>query len=214
MAISEQRKLRMDQKANQIMAILLPLLEVGGLAYATYVLIYLVCVQYLIQPSRDLHIEPRKATGIALLVVYCLLLLLWAVTLMRLLQVIWTNPGVVPLGDPACEKEGASTKYFDRLDAYICDYEGYPLWCPMCHNWKPDRTHHSSQLGRCVKRMDHFCPYAGGIISETSHKFFVQLLFYGFLYTGYVLIVMAVFLAERSRKVCSTLIKFTIPRTY
>lgn len=191
----------MDKRANQVMAILLPLIEAGAIGYATYVILYLVCIQYLIHPSSKLALEPRSATGIALMVVYCVLLLVFALAFLRMLQVIWMRPGVTTLGDPASEKQAASTKYFDRLDAYICDYQGWPLWCDKCHNWKPDRSHHSSQLGRCVRRMDHYCPYAGGIISETSHKFFVQFLFYGSLYTGYVLIVMAVFLAERRRKV-------------
>lgn len=199
MALSEQRQLALDKKLNHAMAILLPLVEAGGIAYGTYVVVYLVCVRYLIDP--DLQLEPRRATGIALIVVYCILLLIFAITFLRLLQVIWVNPGVVPLGDTSSEKQAASTKHFDRLDAYTCDYQGWPLWCDKCHNWKPDRAHHSSQLGRCVRRMDHFCPYAGGIISESSHKFFVQFLFYGFLYTGYCLIVLAVFLAERSKQV-------------
>jgi palmitoyltransferase len=47
--------------------------------------------------------------------------------------------------------------------------------------------------------MDHFCPWAGGIISQTSHKFFVQFLFYGFVYAGYMTIVIACSLAERSK---------------
>jgi palmitoyltransferase len=169
-------------------AVLLPLFEIGGIAYATYTLIYLVGVQYLLDPSPELFIKPRKATGIALIVVYCLLLLFCLIAFLRMVQVIWMNPGLVPLGDPATEKEQASRKHFDQ-------------WCDSCHNWKPDRAHHSTQQGRCVRRMDHFCPYAGGIISETSHKFFVQFLFYGSLYTGFVLIVMAVFLAERGSQV-------------
>lgn len=200
MVLSEKGQKAMDKKVNQISAIFLPLLEVAGIGYATYVLIHLICYQYLINPSDDRMI-PRKTTGIALIVVYCVLLVIFLATFLRLLQVIWVNPGVVPLGDPSAEKETASTKYFDRLDAYICDYQGYPLWCDECHNWKPDRAHHSSQLGRCVKRMDHYCPYAGGIISETSHKFFVQFLFYGTLYTCYSLVVFAVFVAEHQRKV-------------
>lgn len=201
MAISVERQRRMDQKLNQVMAVLLPLFEVGGIAYTTYVVNYLLCVRYLLSPSKDLNIEPRNATGIALIVVYSILLLAMCIAFLRMVQVIWTNPGLVPLGNPSTEKEGASRKHFDQLDAYICDYEGAPLWCEHCHNFKPDRAHHSSQLGRCVRRMDHYCPYAGGIVSETSHKFFVQFLFYGFLYTGFIVIVMAVFLAERSKQV-------------
>ncbi|KAF2265069.1 zf-DHHC-domain-containing protein [Lojkania enalia] len=206
MAMSDKRKEALDQRINQIAAVLLPLLEISGTGYATYVVVYLLCVRYLINPAQDIQsagIEPRQGTGIALLIVYFLLLLPVGLTFMRLLQVVWTNPGVVPLGDPLSEKKTAPTKHFDRLDAYICDYEGLPQWCDACHSWKPDRAHHSSQLGRCIRRMDHFCPYAGGIISETSHKFFVQFLFYATAYTGYVLVLMAIFLAERIDKLDS-----------
>lgn len=204
MAISEQRQQRMDQKANQIMAVVLPLLEFGGIGYVTWVVVYLICTQYLMHPPDDAAIPTRRPTGTALIVVYCVLLVPFLVSFLRMLQVIWTDPGLVPLGDKEAQEKGAagaSTRYFDRLDAYICDYNGDPLWCQHCKNYKPDRAHHSSQMGRCVRRMDHFCPYAGGIIGETTHKFFVQFLFYGSLYTGFSLIVTAVFFAERMREV-------------
>lgn len=48
---------------------------------------------------------------------------------------------------------------FYKRDAYICDYRGLPIWCAKCLNWKPDRTHHCSEIDRCVRRMDHFCPW-------------------------------------------------------
>ena len=34
-------------------------------------------------------------------------------------------------------------------------------YCRHCKAWKPDRAHHCRQLGRCVLRMDHFCPWVG-----------------------------------------------------
>jgi palmitoyltransferase len=152
----------LDKKANQLMAILLPLVEAAGIGYATYVVVYLISIRYLINPPHGLQvrgIEPRTAAGIGLIVGYFVLLLVFGITFLRLLQVIWVNPGVVQMGEKregesgGREKESRSTKYFDRLDAYICDYQGWPLWCEKCQNWKPDRTHHSSQLGRCVRRM-------------------------------------------------------------
>ena len=48
--------------------------------------------------------------------------------------------------------------------------------------------------------MDHFCPWVGGIVSETSFKFFIQFLFYTACFCTHVLIFGAYFLAERSRK--------------
>ncbi|KAF2732360.1 zf-DHHC-domain-containing protein, partial [Polyplosphaeria fusca] len=184
----------LDRRLNQIMAVLMPLIELGLMGFTTYVLVYNLCIEHLIRPRNG---QERRSTGIALIVVYCVLLVPVLLTFMRLLHVVWSNPGVVPFGNRSSEKQTASTKYFDRLDAYVCDFDGRPLWCDKCNNWKPDRAHHSSQIGRCIRRMDHFCPYAGGIISETSHKFFIQFLFYTAIYTGYVMIVMAIFLAER-----------------
>ena len=69
-----------------------------------------------------------------------------------------------------------------------------PIWCEECHNWKPDRTHHDSHTGRCVCKMDHFCPWVGGIISATMYKYYVQFLFYGFVHTGYIVAVVVHFL--------------------
>jgi len=48
---------------------------------------------------------------------------------------------------------------FYRREAFVCDYRGIPIFCSKCRNWKPDRTHHCSEIERCVRRMDHFCPW-------------------------------------------------------
>ncbi|KAL9620075.1 MAG: hypothetical protein Q9160_005365 [Pyrenula sp. 1 TL-2023] len=49
--------------------------------------------------------------------------------------------------------------------------------------------------------MDHFCPWVGGIISETSFKYFVQFTTYAAFFCTHVLVTMAVLVAERKRKV-------------
>jgi hypothetical protein len=195
-----------EQKIGQATSVIIPLLELGALGYETYVLVYLICVKYLIDPSesiRRFNVQPRRSTGMALIVVYAILLLPLLASWLRLIQMIWSKPDLVPLGDSLREKTDASTKgfAFDQYDAYICDYQGTPLWCEKCHNWKPDRTHHCKELGRCVRKMDHYCPWAGGIIGESTHKFFMQFVAYAALYTTYVWIVIAVFLAEHNSKV-------------
>ena len=48
---------------------------------------------------------------------------------------------------------------FYNMDAFICESDGRPIWCSTCLNWKPDRTHHCREVGRCVRKMDHFCPW-------------------------------------------------------
>ncbi|KAJ9645781.1 Palmitoyltransferase pfa5 [Coniosporium tulheliwenetii] len=88
---------------------------------------------------------------------------------------------------------------FYAKDAFVCDMSGLPIFCPKCDNWKRDRTHHCSEVGRCVRRMDHFCPWIGGIVSETNLKFFLQFVVYAALYTLFMLVVLAVFVAEQVR---------------
>lgn len=199
----------LDQRIGLATSVIMPLLEWGAMGFVTYVLVYLICVQYLINPSEDMrqsfNVEPQRATGIALTVIYAILVVLLLIPWLRLIQVIWAKPDLIPLGDPSREKLDTSTKAFDKYDAYICDYEGLPLWCDKCHNFKPDRTHHCKELGRCVRKMDHYCPWAGGIIGESTHKSFLQFVFFGALYTTYVWIVLAVFLSDRSSKVSESL---------
>jgi palmitoyltransferase len=48
---------------------------------------------------------------------------------------------------------------FYTKDVFVCREDGYPIWCSICQNWKPDRTHHCREVGRCVRKMDHFCPW-------------------------------------------------------
>ncbi|KAH9869836.1 hypothetical protein IAQ61_007049 [Plenodomus lingam] len=200
---------KLEQSIGQATSVIMPLLELGAVGYVTWVLVYQISIQYLTSPSLDIQIsfevEPRPATGIALIVVYAIVMLVMLVAWMRLLMAIWTKPDLVPLGDGKTEKGATSTKTlgFDGYDAFVCDYFGDPLWCDKCSNWKPDRAHHCKELGRCVRRMDHYCPWAGGIIGESTHKWFLQFVGYGALYTLYVWIVVAVFLAERSSKMNS-----------
>ena len=85
---------------------------------------------------------------------------------------------------------------FIRRDVFICQGDGRPIFCSHCLNWKPDRTHHCREAVRCVRKMDHFCPWVGGVVSETSFKFFTQFVGWGALYCVFNLIVIAVFLAE------------------
>ena len=196
-----------EQSVGQVASVVMPLLELGAIGYVTWVVVYLIGVQYLIAPTdvmqRDFGARPRRATGIAVIAVYAVVLAAVLVPWLRLLGLIWSRPDMVPLGDAGEEKGEAATKGFgfDAYDAFVCDYEGSPLWCDKCSNWKPDRAHHCKELGRCVRKMDHYCPWAGGIVGESTHKSFMQFVSCAALYTLYVWICVTVFLSERHEKV-------------
>lgn len=85
----------------------------------------------------------------------------------RTLYTVTYNPGVVPL-EPKLGLESFYTR-----DFYTCRSDGLPIWCSDCQNWKPDRAHHSGDIQRCVKKMDHYCPWAGGMIGETGKRSYI-----------------------------------------
>lgn len=75
----------------------------------------------------------------------------------------------VPAGrDPRLDPDSPGLENFYTRDIFECTADGRPIWCSPCGAWKPDRAHHCSEIGRCVRKMDHFCPWVGGIVSETS----------------------------------------------
>ncbi|KAI3340986.1 DHHC palmitoyltransferase-domain-containing protein [Ustulina deusta] len=88
---------------------------------------------------------------------------------------------------PDRDPDSPGLECFYSRDAFVCESDGRPKWCSECCNWKQDRVHHSREIGRCVYRMDHYCPWAGGMIGEKSFKFFVQFTTYGALFCAVVL---------------------------
>ena len=70
-----------------------------------------------------------------------------------------------------------------RLPAFVLmrNRSGRYRYCSKCLVYKPDRAHHCSTLGRCVLKMDHFCPWVNNTVGFYNHKFFFQFLVYALL---------------------------------
>ncbi|KAI1080519.1 zf-DHHC-domain-containing protein [Whalleya microplaca] len=189
----------------------IPVLLAAAVGFATYVVVARVCSSYLINTRVEI------GSAIAILILYFLLLLLMVAAYLRTITTVLFDPGVVPLGPLAVErrkvesnkrKEGRrredieSRPYnatpdpdpdspglekFYTKDVFVCENDGRPKWCSECCNWKADRVHHSTEINRCVYRMDHYCPWVGGMIGENSFKFFVQFTAYTACYCTVVL---------------------------
>lgn len=67
---------------------------------------------------------------------------------------------------PDTNPDSPGLEAFYSKDVFVCESDGRPKWCSNCRQWKPDRTSHSSELGRCVRKMDHLCPWVGGMVAE------------------------------------------------
>eukprot|EP00668_Euglena_longa_P012586 GGOE01015048.1.p2 GENE.GGOE01015048.1~~GGOE01015048.1.p2 ORF type:complete len:776 (-),score=160.89 GGOE01015048.1:107-2434(-) len=55
---------------------------------------------------------------------------------------------------------------------------GGARYCRRCHCFKPDRTHHDSNMDRCILRMDHHCPWINNTVGHRNHKYFLLFVAY------------------------------------
>lgn len=62
-------------------------------------------------------------------------------------------------GPPAFQIDPAGLENFYTKDIFVCQPDGRPLYCSTCCHYKPDRAHHCREVDRCVRKMDHFCPW-------------------------------------------------------
>lgn len=51
--------------------------------------------------------------------------------------------------------------------------------CRKCNMWKPDRTHHGKEAGKCIVKMDHYCPWLNNTLGHNNLKYFFLTLAYG-----------------------------------
>jgi palmitoyltransferase len=147
------------------------------------------------------------------------------ISLTRLLYVTTFDPPYIPLGPAAIRAQKAKRKLqseedavgtgeydmekgrddpdspglemFYSKDCFVTEADGRPIWCSHCANWKPDRTHHDSTSGRCIAKMDHFCPWVGGPVGENNFKYFIQYTFWTALYCLNLLVVMAIYIHQQ-----------------
>eukprot|EP00756_Hemistasia_phaeocysticola_P046189 Hpha_TRINITY_DN19959_c0_g1::TRINITY_DN19959_c0_g1_i1::g.93487::m.93487/K20029/ZDHHC3_7_25; palmitoyltransferase ZDHHC3/7/25 len=73
-------------------------------------------------------------------------------------------------------------------------------YCRQCSAFKPPRAHHDSVTGRCVVKMDHYCPWVNNTVGIRNHKMFILFIVYVFLIS-----MMALFIVGGSLNHCMAL---------
>lgn len=150
----------------------------------------LVCVNM----SAGLHIFALVVTTmdlwtecVAFKAIYAILYLPSTLLALSSLYMAWSSdPGAVPLGARPLpdSSDGSAESICSSLSPNPKSQQPQRgiRRCRKCNdNYKPSRAHHDSVTGRCIVKMDHYCPWIGNAVGALNHKFFVLFIFYTFL---------------------------------
>lgn len=111
-----------------------------------------------------------KADSIQKYVYIILFESLFTLALVSHLKAIFTDPGTVP-------KRTATPQLIQEIS--LNSPPNYVVYkCAECISVKPDRAHHCSVCRRCIRKMDHHCPWINNCVGERNQKFFVLFTFY------------------------------------
>lgn len=172
--------------------VLCALLSYVAMIYADYVVI-----NWLVTPTFS-----QSIWGVIHVVLFNTVLLLAFIAHFRAMV---TDPGIVPINKNAMINRrsidshlyGHSTNSFSENDDSDSGTDIMMLkpkyvgedWsiCTRCESYRPPRAHHCRVCRRCVRKMDHHCPWVNNCVGEFNQKYFLQFLLYVGLASSYAL---------------------------
>ncbi|XP_046388189.1 palmitoyltransferase ZDHHC3 [Ischnura elegans] len=98
------------------------------------------------------------------------------------LKAVCSDPGIVPLPQSRLDFSDIHTGSQKSLQL-----EDWTV-CTRCETYRPPRAHHCRICKRCIRRMDHHCPWINNCVGELNQKYFIQFLVYVGMLSGYAIL--------------------------
>ncbi|XP_014247534.1 palmitoyltransferase ZDHHC7-like [Cimex lectularius] len=87
------------------------------------------------------------------------------------LRAMCSDPGAVPLPQSRMD----FSDIHSGSESTLIQNEDWTV-CTRCETYRPPRAHHCRICKRCIKRMDHHCPWINNCVGEKNQKYFIQFL--------------------------------------
>ncbi len=173
------------------------LMTYGAVLYADYVVIRWIVMQTM----------SESYWGIFHVVIFNVITLMLFMSHSR---AVFSDPGIVPLPPNRIDFSDHHSNSKDSLNSapppgkpalrtsslihnIFCNFFPEEDWtiCTRCEMYRPPRAHHCRICRRCIRRMDHHCPWINNCVGEWNQKYFIQFLFYVALLSGYSILLVA-----------------------
>lgn len=102
-------------------------------------------------------------------------------------RAVTADPGIVPLPHHRIDFSDAHTAQNEDLAPPEVDW----TICTRCEMYRPPRAHHCRICQRCIRKMDHHCPWINNCVGEFNQKYFIQFLFYVGVLAAYAVFLVA-----------------------
>lgn len=143
----------------------------------TFAVVVWIAVMYALACWIILYVGGDISLGVFIPVCVLIFMSLWAH-----LAVMIGDPGAVPWNAHPIEMDKSV-----GVKLQICGH---------CDSYKPPLAHHDRVSGRCISRMDHFCPWMNNAIGAGNQKNFLLFLIYTDVTSVFMYTVLAVHLID------------------
>lgn len=98
-----------------------------------------------------------------------LTLLCWGL----LLMVGFTDPGIIPRGNPEECRDSNGDLPARRIDVLCAGAPGGTatlILCRTCNIYRPPKASHCRHCDNCVEEFDHHCPWVGNCVGKRNYR--------------------------------------------